>query len=569
MTQFNISRDRIFNSRDASFLPGIMAATNNRGVDVVLNSLSGELLHASWKCVAEFGTFVDISRRDFIGQGRLAMEQFESNRTYTGLELLHLWVHRPQVAGAILQRGVDFWKQGYVTPVVAPTEFLASQISKPFRGMQQGQHIGKLVVSMPELHKFAKEPVYETLQLSDDRSYLFVGGLGGLGRAIAIWLVERGAGEILFLSRSAGSSPVHGQFVNELAALGCTAKLLSGDVTKYDDVVRAIKAADKPVGGVLQASLVLRDSNFLDMKWEDWLAASQPKIQGTWNLHNAFLSEQSNIPLDFFFLFSSTAATGGWYGQANYHAGNTFVESFAAYRHQLGLAASALNVGFIKDAGFVAENAGAADVARSMGQSFNTEAELLDCIELILKPARSKPSPNLKLEDGDSARGVVQKALLAMGMRSTTSVTSSACRIPWRKDRRMLAYRNVEAHELKSSSVSGSGLSSKDELARFMREIRSNIVLLQSAETAAYLAAEMGKALLEFNLRGEAEVDVQAPLAAIGLDSLVSLELRSWIRRWMGVELATLEITRCDTLQAVGLVVQRKLVDKYNVTAGG
>jgi hypothetical protein len=113
------------------------------------------------------------------------------------------------------------------------------------------------------------------------------------------------------------------------------------------------------------------------MNWEDWLAASQPKIQGTWNLHNAFLSEQPDNPLDFFFLFSSTAATGGWDGQANYHAGNTFVESFAAYRQQLGLAGSALSVGFIRDAGFVAENEGVADVARAMGQWFNTEPELV------------------------------------------------------------------------------------------------------------------------------------------------------------------------------------------------
>jgi hypothetical protein len=236
------------------------------------------------------------------------------------------------------------------------------------------------------------------------------------------------------------------------------------------------------------------------MNWEDWLAASQPKIQGTWNLHNAFLSEQPDNPLDFFFLFSSTAATGGWDGQANYHAGNTFVESFAAYRQQLGLAGSALSVGFIRDAGFVAESEGVADVARAMGQWFNTGSELLDCIKLMLKPHRSK------LEDKDSAQGLVKKSLLAMGMRSTASVTLSTCRVPWRKDRRMLAYRNVEARELESSSVSGSGSSSHDKLARFTREIGSNMVLLQSADTAMFLATEMGKALLDFIMRADSEV---------------------------------------------------------------
>jgi NAD(P)-dependent dehydrogenase (short-subunit alcohol dehydrogenase family)/acyl carrier protein len=540
-----------------------MAVTDNRGVDVVLNSLSGELLHASWKCVAEFGTFVEVGRRDFIGQGKLAMEQFEGNRTFVGVELLHLWVHQSWVVGPVLQRAVDFWKQGYVKPIVSPTRYSATQISEPFRGMQRGQHIGKLVVSMPEnpIHELPAEPIYEAFHLRDDRAYLFVGGLGGLGQAIATWLVERGADEIVFLSRSAGSSPEHGQFVKELATLGCTANLVSGDVSKYDDVVRAIKAAAKPVGGVLQASLVLRDGNFLNMKWEDWLAASQPKIQGTWNLHNALLSEQPDSPLDFFFLFSSTAATGGWYGQANYHAGNTFMESFAAFRHQLGLAGSALNVGFISDAGFVAENAGAADMARAMGQWFNTESELLDCIELMLKPSRSKPTPDRKLKD--SAQGFVQKSLLAMGMRSTIPITSSTCRIPWRRDRRMLACREVEAYELESSSNSSSGSSPNDELARFTHGISSNIVLIQSAETATFFGAEMGRAVLEFIMREDSELDLQASLAAVGLDSLVSLELRGWIRRWIGIDLPSLEITRCENLQALGVIVQSKLVEKY------
>ena len=74
-----------------------MKETGNRGVDVVLNSLSGELLHASWKCVAEFGTFVEIGRRDFVGQGTLAMELFEPNRTFVGFDLLLFSTQRPEV----------------------------------------------------------------------------------------------------------------------------------------------------------------------------------------------------------------------------------------------------------------------------------------------------------------------------------------------------------------------------------------------------------------------------------------------------------------------------------------
>jgi NADPH:quinone reductase-like Zn-dependent oxidoreductase len=87
MDTFGISRDHIFNSRDTSFLPAIKAATNGRGVDVVLNSLSGELLHASWECVAEYGSMVEIGKRDFIGKAQLNMDLFESNRSFFGVDL--------------------------------------------------------------------------------------------------------------------------------------------------------------------------------------------------------------------------------------------------------------------------------------------------------------------------------------------------------------------------------------------------------------------------------------------------------------------------------------------------
>jgi NADPH:quinone reductase-like Zn-dependent oxidoreductase len=78
--RFGIPRYRIFNSRDSSFLPNLMHATKNRGVDLVLNSLSGDLLHASWKCVASGGRFIELGKRDFEGHGKLAMDIFADNR---------------------------------------------------------------------------------------------------------------------------------------------------------------------------------------------------------------------------------------------------------------------------------------------------------------------------------------------------------------------------------------------------------------------------------------------------------------------------------------------------------
>ena len=84
---FGLSRERIFKSRDASFLSEVMREMDGRGVDVVLNSLSGELLHASWQCVASFGRMVEIGKRDFMGHGDLAMNPFLANRSFFGIDL--------------------------------------------------------------------------------------------------------------------------------------------------------------------------------------------------------------------------------------------------------------------------------------------------------------------------------------------------------------------------------------------------------------------------------------------------------------------------------------------------
>lgn len=88
---YRIPRNRIFNSRDKSFVDGVKRETGGRGMDFILNSLSGELLHATWTCVAEFGTLLEIGKRDLIGSGRLDMKPFLANRSYCCVDIDGLW----------------------------------------------------------------------------------------------------------------------------------------------------------------------------------------------------------------------------------------------------------------------------------------------------------------------------------------------------------------------------------------------------------------------------------------------------------------------------------------------
>ena len=96
MDKFQLPRNHIFNSRDDSFLPDLLRETADKGVDLVLNSLSGELLHASWKCVAEFGKLIELGKRDIVGFGKLEMDVFEANRSYCCVDIAHLVRQRPE-----------------------------------------------------------------------------------------------------------------------------------------------------------------------------------------------------------------------------------------------------------------------------------------------------------------------------------------------------------------------------------------------------------------------------------------------------------------------------------------
>ena len=73
-----------------------MRETEGRGVDLVLNSLSGQLLHTSWKCVAEFGKLIEVGKRDMLDHGKLEMDMFEANRSYCCVDIAHLVRERPE-----------------------------------------------------------------------------------------------------------------------------------------------------------------------------------------------------------------------------------------------------------------------------------------------------------------------------------------------------------------------------------------------------------------------------------------------------------------------------------------
>ncbi|KAI8956900.1 hypothetical protein F5Y11DRAFT_125320 [Daldinia sp. FL1419] len=553
---FGIPRSHIFNSRDASFVEGVMKATEGRGVDLVLNSLSGELLHESWRCVAKFGVMVDLSLRDSKGSGRLDMLPFADNRSYYGVNLSD-FREKPKWLRRLLTAYVDFYNQGHLRPISPIASFDAKRIARAFRHLEDGDHMGKIVVtfSPPSLGTPIESlPQRRGIEFDRTATYLLVGGVGGLGRSIAIWMVERGARNLMFLSRSAGQSDVSKILFHEIESMGCSVTAVAGRVDLIEDVREAIHQAKSPIKGVIQLAMVLRDVPVVDMEWSQWKDALAPKVEGTWNLHKAL--ESAN--LDFFFLASSIMAVVDSLGQGNYAAANTFMEAFCRYRHSLGLPASVLNITAIGDIGFVAENSHAMQNIKAQGICLLGEREFLDFLELSLM----NNSPTSQNATGPLAVPPTpwsSDAQMVMGVRSDQDLDDPNNRTMWRRDRRMGIYHNVRVENAAKTTEN-------DALQKFLGQITTagegGRALLKDKNNIEFLANEIGKKIYDFLLRPDEEVDINQTLAQMGLDSLMAIELRRWFKGALGLTLSVLEIVGSGTLYQLAELAAAKLLEK-------
>jgi hypothetical protein len=157
---------------------------------------------------------------------------------------------------------LQYYKEGHIKPIAPIRVFPAQDISDAFRYMQSGKHMGKIVISMPDdPTKISAIGAARELNLSESSTYLLVGGLGGLGKAVTTWMVEKGARSFVFLSRSAGMSTEDKNFLLELESQGCSVIAIAGSVMEMNDVLRCVNAAPTPIAGVMQMSMVLKVSS--------------------------------------------------------------------------------------------------------------------------------------------------------------------------------------------------------------------------------------------------------------------------------------------------------------------
>ncbi len=144
--RFGIPESHILSSRDGKFEGGIKRLTDGRGVDVIMNSLAGEGLRLSWSCIAPFGRFIELGKRDFFVNTRLEMAKFAKNVTFAAVDLVDLIKLKPDYVADVLAKSMDLLHQGSVKSPWPITAYPMADLKTAMQTMQSGRHKGKLVL---------------------------------------------------------------------------------------------------------------------------------------------------------------------------------------------------------------------------------------------------------------------------------------------------------------------------------------------------------------------------------------------------------------------------------------
>jgi len=472
--------EHVFDSRRTAFGEEILAATEGAGVDVVLNSLTGEgFIDASLSCLRQGGRFVEMARRDILSEDEMAAVRPDVG--YWILELDVLKKTDPAWVGRVLRDVMAGISAGRLGPIVHSRWPLA-EAGAALSFMRSAGHLGKIVVTNP--------PVREG-RLRADRTYLVTGGLGGIGCAVADWLADRGAGAIVLNGRRGPDADAQ-QTIDALTERGVTVRVELADMTDQDAVDRMLERVDRelpPLAGVIHSVGVLSDGALTNQSWERFEHVLWPKILGAWHLHRA----TADRDLDMFVLFTSRVGVMGNPGQANHASANAFLDQLAGHRRAMGLAGQAIAWGAWSEIGEAAEQRERIDRRRSAlgGRWFTPEQGIRAFDRLVRQDA-------------------------------TTSVVMA---MDWAVFQEAVEERPPLLEEMLSAATEASAASS----------VPPKDVLTQVREAHA---AEREDVLVSF-LQGEVQAVLRLPSAPaptvgffdLGMDSLMAVELRNRLNR--------------------------------------
>ena len=491
--------EAVFDSRSTAFADQVLKHTEGRGVDVVLNSLKGEWVDASFQALASGGRFVELGKLE-IWSDQQVREQ-RPDVSYFRFDLLEVAARDPQPLRQRLLRLVAA-SQDKTLPALPVSAFALDQCKDAFRRMAQGKHVGKLVITLPS----PAPPCAIRL----DGTYLVVGAFGGIGQRLQAWLVDRGARSLLLVGRGL---PLPGtetaECLDSLRSQGVQVEAL-----RWDDLPQALAglAQDQPLRGVFHAAGALQDQRVGEIELSSINKVFEAKLGPQQQLDKLQkLQPAAFQDLDFQVMFSSIAAALGSPGQLVYGAANGAVESTCVNADSDGAVQLAIQWGPWAGAG-MAE--GLERRFESVGLHLLAEDEALSALESLLQRGRS---------------GVV------------TVMAADWPRLVSQALPRQAAWFRSLINEVGGRSEA---------------QVRAQLEALSVDQRRPWMLSTLQDILAGVMEEPEAQLDARTSLFDLGLDSLMAAEFAAEVQQALGwrLDLAALSDAPClDDLASMAL----------------
>ncbi len=491
------------NSRSLEFADDVLKWTGGKGVDVILNSLSGEALTKSLSLLAPYGRFIEIGKRDISMNSPLPMRHFNNNTSFTSIDLDRTFIDNPKLIQRLLMQTYNLFEKGIFKSL--PCEFFsANQPVKAFQFMAHSKHIGKIMLRF-DSQKVQGIPLKPFV--NPNASYLITGGLSGFGFSVALWLAEKGAKHLVLLGRKGATSVETTDAIEQLRKEGVNVKVAAVDVTEINQMRSLFDQCDKempPIKGIIHSAMVLNDSFIPQLTLESIRDTLLPKIGGCLNLHN--LTQHRS--LDFFVLFSSISSLIGNPGQGNYAAANAFLDSFCHHRKKMNLPALTINWGAL-NAGVITRNAQVAKHLESHG------------IKAIPKKAALKI-----LEDAIKQN---HPQVCAFDVNWTTLMQ----RMPNIKQSKTFSEFCTD----NNSPISSINLTDENTVIELIKETVAKILKIDPLK-----------------------LDPTIRLNNLGMDSLMAMELQTTIEVTLGIKIPTMELMKGPSIKQLVHSVRNLLI---------
>ncbi|KAG7203849.1 hypothetical protein KM043_017903 [Ampulex compressa] len=425
----SIDDKHIGDSRSTSFEQMVRQETNGRGVDIVLNSLTEDMLQASLRCLAPKGRFLEIGKFDAAANNSIGMQLFLKEISLHGIMLDNMIKMKSEdklVLNRVLSEGI---LNGAVKPLIN-TVFKRDEIELALRYMAAGKHIGKVLLQIHESEASLDAPIpaLPRFNCHCDRSYLIIGGLGGFGLELADWLVLRGAKYLILVSRNGITNGYQRARTELWKSYGVELLIIVGlDLSTEKDCKFLLMSAEKkaPVDGIFNVAVVLKDNICTKQTPESFEESFKPKAWTTKRLDE--VSRKLCPMLRHFVVFSSISCGRGNAEQTNYGMSNSVMERICEKRVEEGFPGLAIQWGAVGHVGLLADlerDDKSIVIGGTLQQSIFSCLKVLD--ELLLQQEASIVGSMVvaeKCTERNDPNSIVNTVLNIMGIKDLKGIS--------------------------------------------------------------------------------------------------------------------------------------------------